>query len=111
MKLRATILLLLSLPISQQMILKPGSPAPRDLFLMFDSTAQKQRIRDREEFRQQLNDSMNQWLTSTNNKLEYQRIESESFRDLERMYGKTKQQINRIRDNTMEGLTQLLSLS
>ncbi len=54
-----------------------------------------------------MNEQMQRQMTKT----QLQRIESETFRDLERRFNKIKVRLNNMRDHTTGGINDLLSLT
>ena len=54
---------------------------------------------------------MNEQMQRQQTKVSLQRIESESFRDLERRFNKIKVRLSNMRDHTVGGINDLLSLT
>lgn len=54
---------------------------------------------------------MNEQMQRQTTKTQLQRIESETFRDLERRFNKIKLRLNTMRDHTVNGINDLLSLT
>lgn len=54
---------------------------------------------------------VNELMQRHNTNTQMQRVESEAFRDLERRFGKIKMRLDSMRDHTVGGINDLISLT
>ena len=69
------------------------------------------RYQDRERFREELMRTMHNLMQNHNTKTQLANIESEAVKDLEKRFARTKGRIDRMRDNTVAGINDLIALT